>query len=88
MGKEQKKIQTLLRMCLNLYDYKAKASRYRKGLIYLKNKATTNQNHTIYLQRLKRRGHKHQIKRNHPTNERKEQKRNIESPGKQGLKWQ
>ena len=25
-----------------LYDYQAKASRYRKGLIYLKNRATTN----------------------------------------------
>ena len=30
-------------MCLSSYDYKAKASRYRKGLSYWKNKATTNQ---------------------------------------------
>ena len=25
------------RMCLSLYDYQAKASRYRKGVTYLKN---------------------------------------------------
>ena len=36
----------------------------------------------------KRRGHKHKIKGNHPTRKRKEQRRDIESTGKQGLKWQ
>lgn len=34
-------------MCLSLYDYQPKAGRYRKGLTYLKNRATTNQKHTI-----------------------------------------
>ena len=34
----------ILMMCLSLYDYQAKVSRYRKGLRYLKNRATTNQN--------------------------------------------
>ena len=34
-------------MCLSLYDYQPKAGRYRKGLTYLKNGATTNQKHTI-----------------------------------------
>ena len=29
----------ILMMCLSLYDYQAKASIYRKGLMYLKNKA-------------------------------------------------
>ena len=31
---------------------------------------------------------KHKINGNHPTQKRKEEKRNIESTGKQGLKWQ
>ena len=78
-------------MCLSLFDYQAKASRYREGLTYLKNRATTNQNQTIYSQKLKRRGHKHKIKRNHPIKKRrkkKEQRGKIESTGKQGLKWQ
>ena len=74
-------------MCLNLYDYQAKASRCKKGLTYLKNRATTNQNQTIHSQKLKSRGHNHKIKGNHPTQKRKEQRRNIESTGKQSLKW-
>ena len=40
------------RMCLSLYDYQAKASRYRKGLTYLKNRATMNQNQTLHSQKL------------------------------------
>ena len=41
MGKESKKILTpffffFFRMCLSLYDYQDKASRYRKGLTCLK----------------------------------------------------
>ena len=31
---------------------------------------------------------KHKIKGNHPTKKRKEEKRNEDSTGKQGLKWQ
>ena len=67
-----------------------KASRYRKGLTYLNDWATTNQNQTTHAQKPKRRGHKHKIKENHPTKKRKskEQRRNIESTGKQDLKWQ
>ena len=75
-------------MCLSLYDYQAKASRYRKGFMYLKNRETTNQNQTLHSQKLKRKGHKHKIKGNHPTKKIKEQRRNMESNGKQGLKWQ
>ena len=44
-----------LRMCLNLYDYQAKASRYRKRLTYLNNRASTNQNQTIHSQKIKMR---------------------------------
>ena len=76
----------ILMMCLSLYDYQAKASRYRKGLTYLKNRATTNQNQTLHSQKLKRKILKHKINENHPTKKRNEEKRNMESTGKQVLK--
>ena len=41
-------------MCLSLYDYQSKASRYRKGLTYLKNRVTANQKHTIDSQKNKK----------------------------------
>ena len=75
----------VLMMCLSLYDYQAKASRYRKGLTYLKNKATTNQNQTFHSQELKRKVLEHKMENIQP---KKEKKRNIESSGKQGVKWQ
>ena len=75
-------------MCLSLHDCHAKVSRYRKGLTYLKNRETTNQNQTLHSQKLKRKGYKHKIKGNNPTKKRKEQRRDIESTGKQVLKWQ
>lgn len=74
-------------MCLNVCDYQAKASRYRKVLAYLKNKETTNEKQTVHSQKLKR-GHKHKIKGTQPTKKKKEQRRNIELTEKQGLKWQ
>ena len=73
-------------------DYQSKASRYRKGLTYLKNRVTTNQKHTVDSQKPKRREHKHKIKGNHQTTKRKtkrermEYRRNKESTRKQGLK--
>ena len=70
-------------MCLRLYDYQTKASRYRKGLTYIKNRATTNQNQTLHSQELK-----HKLNGNHPTKTIKEQRENTESTGKQSLKWQ
>ena len=71
-------------MCLSLYFSQAKASRHRKGLTYLKNMATTNQNQTVHSQKLKRGGHKHKIKGNHQIQKKKkkEQRRNIKSTGK------
>ena len=75
-------------MCLSLYDYQAKANKYGKGLPYLKNRATTNQNQTLCSQKLKRKVHKHKINGNHPTKKKKGTKRNIESTGKLDLKWQ
>ena len=50
VGKENKKMQILFlifRMCLSLSDERSKASRYIKGLTYLKNRAATNQKHII-----------------------------------------
>ena len=54
-------------MCLSLFDYHPKSSRYRKGLTYLKNRANTNQNQKIHSQELKRRWHKDKIKGSHLT---------------------
>ena len=73
-------------MCLSLYDYQAKVSRYRKGLTHLKNRAATNENRTLHSQKLKRKVFKHKINGNHLTKKRKEEKRNIESTRKQGFK--
>lgn len=66
MGKESKKVIYLFiyfGMCLNLDDYLSKASRYREGLTYLKNRATINQNHSIIHRNQKE--HKHKLKGNH-----------------------
>ena len=43
-----------LRICFSRYDYQFKASRYTKGLTYLKNRAVTNQKHKINAQNPKR----------------------------------
>ena len=64
-GRKVKKSGPFFRMCLSLYDSHAKASRYRKGLSgksLLKNWATTNQNQTIYSQKLKTREYNASIK--------------------------
>ena len=45
-------LDSFFRMCLSLYDYQAKASRYRKMLTHLKNRAITNQNQKIQSQKL------------------------------------
>ena len=64
-------------MCLSLYDYQSTASRYRKGLTYLKNRVTTNQKHTIDSQKTKRREHKHNIKGN-SQNRKEKTKRKVQ----------
>ena len=75
-----------------LYDCEVKASRYKKGLKYLKNSTTTDQNKILHSQKL-RRVLKHTINGNHTTKKKKKKKKgrkekHIESTGKQGLKWQ
>ena len=52
-------------MCLNLYDYQLKASRYSYGLTYLKTRVTTHQKDTIDSQKPKRKELKHNTKENH-----------------------
>ena len=46
MGEEVRKYR-FFRMCLSLYYYQSKASRYINGLTYLKTRITTNLKHTI-----------------------------------------
>ena len=76
-------------MCLSLYDYQAKTSRYRKELMYLKKRATTNQNKKIHSQKLKTKGHKHKIKGNHQTKGEKKGKtwNQLENKVKNGNKY-
>ena len=74
--------------CLSLHDYQAKVHSYRKGLTYLKNRASTNQNQTLHSQKMKRKILKQKVIGDRPTKKRKEEWRIIESPGKQGLKQQ
>ena len=54
-------------MCLSLYDHQSKASRYRKGLTYLKNRVTTYQKHTADSQKPKRRERNYNTEENHQT---------------------
>jgi len=65
--------------CLSLYDYQAKGSRYMKGLKYLKNRATTNQNQTLHSQKWKRKVLKHKINGNHLTKKKKKNRRETYS---------
>ena len=65
----------ILMRCLSIYDYQAKASRYRKGLMCLKNRATTNQNQTSHSQKLKRKVLKHKINGKHPIKKKKKKER-------------
>ena len=74
--------------CVNLKDYQATTRNYRKGLTYLKNRASTNENQILHSQKMKRKILKQKIIGDHPTKNRKEEWRIIESTGKRGLKWQ
>ena len=63
-------------MYLSLYDYQSKASRYTKGLTYLKNRVTTNQKHTIDSQKPKEREYKYNTRKKiiKPQNEKQKEK--------------
>ena len=64
-------------MCLILYDYHPKASRYSNGLTYLKNMVTTNQKYVINSQNQKENSSIMQKKTIKPQKE-KEKERNKE----------
>ena len=68
--------------CLNPQDYQAKTHNYRKGLTYLKIRATTSQNQTLHLQKMKRKTLKQKIIRDYPTKKKKEEWGIIELTGK------
>ena len=80
-------------MCLNLYDYQFKASRYSYGLIYLNSMVTMNHRHKIDSQKSKRKELKHTTKENQTikekfqtikgkTQRRNEQRRTTKTAGK------
>ena len=58
--------------CLNLWEYQAKTHNYRKGVAYLKNRATTNQNQTLHSEKMNRKTLTQKIIGDHPTKKRKE----------------
>ena len=60
-GEESKEYRSP-RMCLNLYGYQFKISRYNYGLTYMNPMVTTNQKPTIDTQKLDRNEHKHTTK--------------------------
>ena len=64
-------------MSLRLYDYQAKASRYKKRLTYLKNRATTNQNQILHSRKLKRRGYKYKGKSSKQKKKERKEKHRI-----------
>ena len=65
--------------CLNLQDHQVKTHNYRKGLTYLKIRASTNQNKTLHSQKMKNT----QAENNwRPSNQKKEEWRTIELTGK------
>ena len=74
-------------MCLNLYDYQFKASRYSNVSIYLNSMVITNQKHTTDSQKTK--NLKHTTKENHQTTKGKTKRRDeqitTKTTGKQGL---
>ena len=67
-------------MCLSLYDYQAKTSRYRNGLNILENQGNYKSKPNIaFIKKIERKGHKHKVKGNHPIKNRTEQGRNMET---------
>ena len=75
-----------LLICLSINDYQAKASRYRKELTQLKN-GNHKSKPNITFTKTEKKVHKHKINGKHPTEKRKEERKNIKLTGKKGLKW-
>ena len=61
-GRKVKSRLLLFRIFLSLHDSQANESKYRKGLMYFKNRASTNQNQTIHSHKTKKKiGNKYKI---------------------------
>ena len=71
-------------MCLSLYDYQVKASRYRKGFTLLKKQGNCKSPLNITFTK----SEKYSSMKLMEIIQSKKENRNIESTGKQGLKWQ
>lgn len=70
------------RMCSAYMTTGLKASRYRKGSTYVKNRATTNKKNITDSQKTRRRKNKHITKENHQnykSKKKKKKRRNIKS---------
>ena len=72
------------RMCLSLYDYQSKASRYRKGLTYLKNRVTAYRKSKTDSQKPKRKELKYKTIENH---KRKNKKKMKGTKKKYNINW-
>ena len=81
-GRKVRKSSLFKIMYLSLYDYQAKASRYRKGLTYLKKQGNHKSKPNTTFTKTEKKILKHKINGNHPTKPGKEEKRNIKSTGK------
>ena len=64
--------------CLNLQDHQAKTNNYRKGLAYLKNRATTSQNQILHLQKMEKKYTQADNNRR-PSNQKKQKKGRMEN---------
>ena len=64
-----------------VWAYKTKASRCKKGLMYLKNKVATDQKHTENSQKAQWREHKYNKKENHQTTKEKTKRK------RKGQRW-
>ena len=68
-------------MCLSLYDY-------QEGVNILEKQGNHKSRPNKTFTKTRKKDTSTKQKGNHPTKKKKEQRRNIESTGKQGLKWQ
>ena len=85
MGEESKKTW-IFKNIYNVFESTwppVESKQIKKGLTYLKNRATTNQKPTTDSPNPKRREHKHNGQK-----EKQKKGREIKSTGKQSLKWQ
>ena len=72
--------------CLNLQDHQAKTHNYGKGLAYLKNRATKNQNQTLHLQKKKKKKYTEADNNRRPFKQKKKKKKKKKKGKKENHK--